>query len=114
MTRVAVDLTSLLDRLTGVGVFVRELTGRLAARDDMTLTGYAVTWRGRRRLAAGHAGGDLVGLATGEPHPAALRAVGDLDAFPGRYGQVHVVADGALHGAEPTLDAQRSDSSSSS
>jgi glycosyltransferase involved in cell wall biosynthesis len=51
VTRVAVDLTSLLDRLTGVGVFVRELTGRLAARDDMTLTGYAVTWRGRHRLA---------------------------------------------------------------
>ena len=50
MTRVAVDLTSLLDRLTGVGVFVRELTTRLAARDDLALTGYAVTWRGRHRL----------------------------------------------------------------
>ena len=51
MSRVAVDLTSLLDRLTGVGVFVRELTSRLAARDDLALTGYAVTWRGRHRLA---------------------------------------------------------------
>jgi len=50
VTRVAVDLTSLLDRLTGVGVFVRELTTRLAARDDLALTGYAVTWRGRHRL----------------------------------------------------------------
>jgi glycosyltransferase involved in cell wall biosynthesis len=49
--RVAVDLTSLLDRLTGVGVFVRELTSRLAARPDVSLTGYAVTWRGRHRLA---------------------------------------------------------------
>jgi glycosyltransferase involved in cell wall biosynthesis len=49
--RVAVDLTSLLDRLTGVGVFVRELTTRLAARPDVSLTGYAVTWRGRHRLA---------------------------------------------------------------
>jgi glycosyltransferase involved in cell wall biosynthesis len=52
VTRVAVDLTSLLDRLTGVGVFVRELTTRLAARDDLALTGYAVTWRGRHRLGA--------------------------------------------------------------
>jgi glycosyltransferase involved in cell wall biosynthesis len=49
--RVAVDLTSLLDRLTGVGVFVRELTSRLAVRPDVALTGYAVTWRGRHRLA---------------------------------------------------------------
>jgi glycosyltransferase involved in cell wall biosynthesis len=48
--RVAVDLTSLLSRLTGVGVFVRELTARLAARPDVALTGYAVTWRGRHRL----------------------------------------------------------------
>jgi glycosyltransferase involved in cell wall biosynthesis len=48
--RVAVDLTSLLSRLTGVGVFVRELTARLAARPDVVLTGYAVTWRGRHRL----------------------------------------------------------------
>ena len=51
MPRVAVDLTSLLDRLTGVGVFVRELTSRLAVRPDVALTGYAVTWRGRHRLA---------------------------------------------------------------
>ena len=48
--RVAVDLTSLLSRLTGVGVFVRDLTARLAARPDVSLTGYAVTWRGRHRL----------------------------------------------------------------
>jgi glycosyltransferase involved in cell wall biosynthesis len=48
--RVAVDLTSLLDRLTGVGVFVRDLTSRLANRPDVSLTGYAVTWRGRNRL----------------------------------------------------------------
>ncbi|HEY7071480.1 MAG TPA: glycosyltransferase family 1 protein [Acidimicrobiales bacterium] len=50
--RVAVDLTSLLSRLTGVGVFVRDLTARLAARPDVSLTGYAVTWRGRHRLGA--------------------------------------------------------------
>jgi glycosyltransferase involved in cell wall biosynthesis len=48
--RVAVDLTSLLAPLTGVGVMVDELTRRLAARPDLALTGYAVTWRGRGRL----------------------------------------------------------------
>jgi glycosyltransferase involved in cell wall biosynthesis len=49
--RVAADLTSQLDPLTGVGVMVRELLDRLARRDDLALTGYAVTWRGRGRLA---------------------------------------------------------------
>jgi glycosyltransferase involved in cell wall biosynthesis len=48
--RVAVDLTAQLDPLTGVGRMVRELVTRLARRDDLALTGYAVTWRGRRRL----------------------------------------------------------------
>ena len=48
--RVAVDLTSRLDPLTGVGIVVRETVERLARRDDMTLTAYAVTWRGRGRL----------------------------------------------------------------
>ncbi|MGH9111831.1 MAG: glycosyltransferase family 4 protein [Acidimicrobiales bacterium] len=50
MLRVAVDLTSLLTPLTGVGLFAAEMTCRLAARDDMALTGFAVTWRGRGRL----------------------------------------------------------------
>jgi glycosyltransferase involved in cell wall biosynthesis len=49
--RVAVDLTSQLAPLTGVGITVRELVGRLASRDDLAATGYAVTWRGRGRLA---------------------------------------------------------------
>jgi glycosyltransferase involved in cell wall biosynthesis len=48
--RVAVDLTSQLLPLTGVGVVVHEVVGRLARRDDLALTGYAVTWRGRGRL----------------------------------------------------------------
>jgi glycosyltransferase involved in cell wall biosynthesis len=48
--RVAVDLTSQLTPLTGVGVMVHELVERLARRDDLALTGYAVTWRGRGRL----------------------------------------------------------------
>ena len=50
--RVAVDLTSLLDPLTGVGVFVAR-AGRPGwpARDDLALTAFAVTWRGRRPAA---------------------------------------------------------------
>ncbi|HEX6568550.1 MAG TPA: glycosyltransferase family 1 protein, partial [Acidimicrobiales bacterium] len=48
--RVAVDLTSQLAPLTGVGVMVRELIERLARCDDLAVTGYAVTWRGRGRL----------------------------------------------------------------
>jgi glycosyltransferase involved in cell wall biosynthesis len=48
--RVAVDLTSQLAPVTGVGMMVRELVSRLARRDDLALTGYAVTWRGRGRL----------------------------------------------------------------
>jgi glycosyltransferase involved in cell wall biosynthesis len=48
--RVAVDLTSQLSPLTGVGVMARELVARLAGRDDLDLTAFAVTWRGRGRL----------------------------------------------------------------
>ncbi len=48
--RVAVDLTSQLSPLTGVGVMARELVARLAERDDLSLTAFAVTWRGRGRL----------------------------------------------------------------
>jgi glycosyltransferase involved in cell wall biosynthesis len=50
--RVAVDLTSLLTPQTGVGVFALETTRRLATRDDMALTAFAVTWRGRGRLSS--------------------------------------------------------------
>ncbi|HEX6418820.1 MAG TPA: glycosyltransferase family 1 protein [Acidimicrobiales bacterium] len=67
MLRVAVDLTSQLAPLTGVGVATRELVARLAERDDLVLTAYAVTWRGRGRLA------DVVppGVAVaGRPMPA--------------------------------------------
>lgn len=52
MLRVAVDLTSQLTPLTGVGVMARALVDRLAARDDLELTAFAVTWRGRGRLRA--------------------------------------------------------------
>lgn len=50
--RVAVDATPLLGRRTGVGNFTAALLERLAAREDVALTAYGVTWRGRRELAA--------------------------------------------------------------
>jgi glycosyltransferase involved in cell wall biosynthesis len=50
--RVAVDLTSQLAPLTGVGVFADEVVRLLAGRPDVALTAYAVTWRGRGRLAS--------------------------------------------------------------
>lgn len=52
MLRVAVDLTSLLTPQTGVGVVALETTRRLAARDDLTVTAFAVSWRGRGRLSS--------------------------------------------------------------
>lgn len=52
MLRVAVDLTPLLTPRTGVGVFTAELVTRLAWSDELTLTGFAVTWRGRGQLPA--------------------------------------------------------------
>jgi glycosyltransferase involved in cell wall biosynthesis len=51
VVRVAVDLTSFLTPRTGVGVFATEIVERLARRDDVELTAFAVTWRGRGRLA---------------------------------------------------------------
>ncbi len=48
--RVALDLTPLLGRPTGIGVFARALLEALARRDDVDAVGYAVTWRGRERL----------------------------------------------------------------
>lgn len=52
--RVAVDATSLLDRLTGVGVFVQELLAGLGALPEergIDVSTFAVSWRGRQRLA---------------------------------------------------------------
>lgn len=48
--RVAVDLTSQLTPLTGVGVMARALVEHLATGHDLDLTAFAVTWRGRGRL----------------------------------------------------------------
>jgi glycosyltransferase involved in cell wall biosynthesis len=49
--RVSIDVTSLLHEATGVGVFTREVVDGLAARDDVELTVFAVSWRGRSHLA---------------------------------------------------------------
>jgi glycosyltransferase involved in cell wall biosynthesis len=50
--RVAADVTPLLTPRTGVGVFVGAMLAELAAaHPELDLTGYAVTWRGRGRLA---------------------------------------------------------------
>ena len=48
----SVDITSLLRSMTGVGVFTRELVDGLAARDDIDLSVFAVSWRGRSGVAA--------------------------------------------------------------
>ena len=53
--RLGFDITSLLDRRTGVGAFAREVLARVAQRDDIDVVGYSVSWRGRDRLI-----GDLV------------------------------------------------------
>jgi glycosyltransferase involved in cell wall biosynthesis len=49
--RLGFDVTSLLDRRTGVGAFAGEVLARVAQRDDIHVIGYSVSWRGRDRLA---------------------------------------------------------------
>ena len=48
--RVAVDVTALLDRPTGIGVYVGELVAGLARRPDFDVGAFAVSLRGRGRL----------------------------------------------------------------
>ena len=50
--RVAVDATSLLGVRTGVSRVTSGLLGELARRPEVTVSAYAVTWRGRERLGA--------------------------------------------------------------
>lgn len=50
--RVSIDATSLLDRRTGVGAVASALVSGLGARDDIDLTLFAVSWRGRGGLAS--------------------------------------------------------------
>ncbi len=47
---VAFDATACLGHTTGVGTFVGEALTGLAARDDVEVTAYALSWRGRGRL----------------------------------------------------------------
>ncbi|MDH3753961.1 MAG: glycosyltransferase family 4 protein [Acidimicrobiia bacterium] len=51
--QVAIDATPLLQPLTGIGVFTAAIARELTARDDVDLTAFTVTWRGRHRLADG-------------------------------------------------------------
>jgi glycosyltransferase involved in cell wall biosynthesis len=48
--KVAFDATALLDPRTGVATFAHEVLVRLAARDDIEIVAFAVSWRGRGRL----------------------------------------------------------------
>lgn len=50
MLRLALDATPLLGPRTGVGAFCTEVLARLAQRDDLEITAFAVTWRGRHSL----------------------------------------------------------------
>lgn len=52
LLRVAVDATALLDRPTGIGVFVSELVAGLGRRPDVEVAAFAVSLRGRSRLAS--------------------------------------------------------------
>jgi len=49
--RIALDLTPMLGRPTGIGVLATELVRGLAAVGGFDLTGFALTWRGRDELA---------------------------------------------------------------
>lgn len=68
--RVAVDGTSLLGTRTGVGHVTAGLVTALAAREDLDLTVFAVTWRGRRDL-----GTELPPGATAATAPISARLV---------------------------------------
>jgi glycosyltransferase involved in cell wall biosynthesis len=50
--RVGIDGTPLVGERTGVGHFTAGLVEHLAARGDVDVVAYAVTWRGRREFAA--------------------------------------------------------------
>ena len=88
----AVDATPLLGTPTGVGTFVRHALDALAERDDVELSAYALSWRGRADLPA-----CLPPRVTPrtKPMPAAalLRLWAAVDLPPGRWwtGAVDVV-----------------------
>ncbi|HRW36320.1 MAG: glycosyltransferase family 4 protein [Acidimicrobiales bacterium] len=67
--RVGFDATSLLEPLTGVGTVADALLRGLAARSDVEVHAFAVSWRGRGRLADAVPAGATV---HGRPLPARL------------------------------------------
>src|SRR4051812_32288995 len=48
--RLGFDVTSLLDRRTGVGALASEVLTRIVDHDDIDVIAYSVSWRGRDRL----------------------------------------------------------------
>lgn len=48
--RLGFDVTSLLDRRTGVGAVASEVLARVVQREDIDVIAYSVSWRGRDRL----------------------------------------------------------------
>lgn len=50
--RLAFDATPCLGNLTGVGAFANEVLHRAAAREDLAVSAFAISWRGRAQLAA--------------------------------------------------------------
>jgi glycosyltransferase involved in cell wall biosynthesis len=48
--RLGFDVTSLLDRRTGVGALAGEVLTRVVQHDDFEVVAYSVSWRGRDRL----------------------------------------------------------------
>jgi glycosyltransferase involved in cell wall biosynthesis len=66
---VAIDATSLLGTTTGVGQVTAHLIEALAARDDVDLRAFAISWRGRKGLEAELSSNVL---AATKPFPARL------------------------------------------
>ena len=91
--RIAIDATSLLDTRTGVGNFVAALLDGLVRRDDLEVTAFPVSLRGRSRL------GDEVPAGVrvvAPPLPAAVARAGwsrfdapRIDLAIGRHDVVH-------------------------
>jgi glycosyltransferase involved in cell wall biosynthesis len=91
--RVALDATPLLGRPTGVGAFCAGALGGLAARPDLEVSAFAVSWRRRRGITGKVPPGVT---AVGRPMPArplhwawGRASVPPLEWFTGRTDVVH-------------------------
>jgi glycosyltransferase involved in cell wall biosynthesis len=78
--RVALDATPLLGARTGVGAFTAAVLDGLARRDDVAAQAFAVTWRGRDRLATALPGGVSTNRRPMAARP--LRALWRRSSFP--------------------------------